>query len=149
LDHAAELIHVTAGELIPIISIVLGIGMIVVAILTKHRRDMQQLELHHRERMAAIEKGLELPPERPTPAAAVRSNGYRGGGSRYLLRGLVWTGVGLALTLSQNEWTDHWHSYGWIAVAVGVAYLIYYAVEGRRMDYPPPPDRGPPGGSAP
>ena len=147
MDHAAELIHVTAGELIPIISIVLGIGMVVVAILTKHRRDMQQLELQHRERMAAIEKGLDLPPDRGSPQAPpVRTNGYRPVGSRYLLKGLVWLGVGLAIALSQNEWTEHWHSYGCIAAAVGVAYLIYYAVEGRKMDYPPPgSDRGPPG----
>lgn len=138
------------GELIPIISIVLGIGMVIVGIITKHRRDMHHLELQHRERMAAIEKGLDLPPEGPVPGLRPPppprpDRGIASGGSRYLLRGLVWLGIGLALALNPGEWPDRFHQYGWIAVAIGAAYLVYYALEGRRLD-PPPPG---PGGQGP
>jgi hypothetical protein len=135
------------GALIPILSITLGIGMIIVTILVRHRRQMQELDNRHKERMAAIDKGLDLPPDPVSEQiVAAREAGIvgreaRGGGagSRYLLRGLIWLGVGLAVALTDNGFRD----YGWIGVAVGVAYLIYYAVEGRR-EAPPSGHGGPP-----
>jgi hypothetical protein len=137
------------GALIPIVSVTLGIGMIIVSILVKHRRQMQELDHRHKERMAAIEKGLDLPTD-PVSArievareaaglVGTRGAGSGGAGSRYLLRGLIWLGVGLAVALTDSGIRD----YGWIGVAVGVAYLIYYAVEGRRKG-PPPGHGGPP-----
>jgi hypothetical protein len=127
------------GALIPIVSITLGIGMIIVSILSKHRRDIRELDNRHRERMAAIEKGLDLPPDPISErAVVVRKAGSGAAGSRYLLRGLVWLGVGLAVALTDSGFRD----YGWVGVAVGVAYLIYYAVEGRREA--PPGNGGPP-----
>jgi hypothetical protein len=81
--------------------------------------------------MAAIEKGLELPPESLPQSQQMPPR------SRYLLRGLIWLGVGLAITLGGRDWL---HSSiggsGWIAVAVGAAYLIFYFVEGRRASVP-------------
>jgi hypothetical protein len=136
------------GALIPIVSVTLGIGMIVVSILVKHRRQMQELDHRHKERMAAIEKGLDLPPDpvserivaaREAGIVGTRGAGGGGAGSRYLLRGLIWLGVGLAVALTDSGIRD----YGWIGVAVGVAYLIYYAVEGRR-EAPPSGHGGPP-----
>jgi hypothetical protein len=145
------------GVLVPLVSVTLGIGMIIVSIVTKHRRDMQELANRHKERMAAIDKGLDLPPDPVTERATARKVSGRGSGSRYLLRGLVWLGVGLALALSDSflgdgfrgyGWGlrlgDGFRGYGWIAAAVGVAYLIYYALEGRREAPPPPGNGGPP-----
>jgi hypothetical protein len=132
------------GVLVPIVSVVLGIGMIIVSIVTKHRREMQELDNRHKERMAAIDKGLDLPPDPVTERASVRKMSGRGSGSRYLLRGLVWLGVGLAVALSDSFLGDGFRGYGWIAAAVGVAYLIYYALEGRREAPPPPPGNGGP-----
>jgi hypothetical protein len=128
------------GALVPIVSVTLGIGMIIVSILVKHRRQMQELDHRHKERMAAIEKGLDLPPD-PVSERIVgtREAGGGGAGTRYLLRGLIWLGVGLAVALTEGGFRD----YGWIGVAVGVAYLIYYAVEGRR-EAPPSGHGGPP-----
>ena len=134
--------------LVPLVSVTLGIGMIIVTIVTKHRREMQELDNRHRERMAAIDKGLDLPPDPVVveqQVAAARTVSSRGSGSRYLLRGLVWLGVGLAIALSDNFLGDGFRAYGWIGAAVGVAYLIYYALEGRR-EAPPP---GPPGNGGP
>jgi hypothetical protein len=77
--------------------------------------------------MAAIEKGLlELPPE-SAPPERTPSN------SRYLLRGLIWLGVGLAITYGGRDWLGvPLGGAGWIAVAVGASYLIFYFVEARK-----------------
>ena len=97
----------------------------IVFIVTRYRRNVQELEQRHRERMAAIDKGLDLPPEPVTPPAVTPP--------RYLLRGLVWLGVGLAIVFGARELLDSdAASFGWIPVAVGVAYLIFYMVEGRK-----------------
>ena len=48
---------------IPFLSITLGMGAIFAVIITLHRAKMRELDQRHKERMAAIEKGLELPPE--------------------------------------------------------------------------------------
>ena len=130
--------------LVPLVSIILGIGMTTVTILSRHRRQMQELDNRHRERMAAIEKGLDLPPD---PAVVERAaeipRRYRRAGSDYLLRGLIWLGVGVALSVSDSFFGSGNRTFGWIAAAVGAAYLIYYAVEGRREGPPPPGNGGP------
>jgi hypothetical protein len=134
--------EVFLGQLIPLVAIVLGIGMVIVTIVAKHHRQVRELELRHRERMAAIEKGLDPPGD---PVVAQRQPSYappaRNAGSHYLLRGLIWLGVGLAIALSDGGWIDQFHTYGWIAAAVGAAYLVFYFVEGRRSELPPPDGR--------
>jgi hypothetical protein len=137
-------LNAIVGMLIPLTAVTLGIGMIVVSIVVKHRRQMRELDNRHRERMAAIEKGLDLPPD-PVAEQAVAvqrlSGARRQSGSRYLLRGLVWFGIGVALTASNDLLGDR--TFGWIGMAIGAAYLIYYALEGRR-DNPPPGGGGSP-----
>jgi len=143
------------GMLIPLVAIVLGIGMIVVTIVTRHRRQMQELDNRHRERMAAIEKGLELPPDPVAERVAVTERyddsvrRQRRAGSNYLLKGLIWLGVGVALSASDSIMGSDNRTFGWVAMAVGAAYLLYYAFEGRRegddrREGPPPPGRGGP-----
>ena len=119
------------GLLIPIISVTVSLGALIVWIVVWHRRRMHEVDARHQERMAAIEKGLELPPESlPQPEQTPPR-------SRYLLRGLIWLGVGLAITLGGRDWLQApMGGSGWIAVAVGVAYLIFYFVEGRRAPVP-------------
>jgi Domain of unknown function (DUF6249) len=113
--------------LIPILTVTLSLGALILWILAWHRRKVHELDCRHKERMAAIEKGLELPPETlPQPAQMPPR-------ARYLLRGLIWLGVGLALTLAVRDWFgSQMGGFGWIAVAVGAAYLIFYVVEGRK-----------------
>ncbi|MBS0416553.1 MAG: hypothetical protein JSR66_02485 [Proteobacteria bacterium] len=131
------------GMLIPLVAVVLGIALAIVAIVTKHRRQMQELDHRHKERMAAIDKGLDLPPDPLVEQAAVaeRLTARRRPGSNYLLRGLIWLGVGIALVGSNSILGSDNRAFAWIAVAVGVAYLIYYAFEGR---WEGPPPGGPP-----
>jgi hypothetical protein len=94
----------------------------IIAILTGHRRQTLELETRHRERMSAIEKGAPMPPD-PPPVPRKPSSP--------LLRGLIWLGVGLALVASRINYDLS--RLGWIPVAVGGAYLIYYVVEWRRQ----------------
>ena len=116
--------------LIPILSVTVSLGALIVWIVVWYRRRMHEVDCRHKERMAAIEKGLELPPESlPQPQQAPRS--------RYLLRGLIWLGVGLAITFGGRDWLRApMGGAGWIAVAVGAAYLVFYFVEGRTASSP-------------
>ncbi|HEY3784937.1 MAG TPA: hypothetical protein VGL55_06640 [Steroidobacteraceae bacterium] len=132
--------------LIPLVAVTLGLGCAILSVIGNHRRRLSELEFRHRERMAAIEKGLELPPE-PPQAGGIDHPPERktpSAGSRFLLRGLVWMGIGFALVVPGNRFDHDFWSFGWIAVAVGGAYLIYYMLEGRHLGSPRAP--GSPGG---
>jgi hypothetical protein len=72
----------TIAIFIPILAIVMGFGTAAAGIITRHRQQLQRVELQHKERVIAMDKGLELPPE--LAAAEIRR-------PRYLLKGLVWT----------------------------------------------------------
>lgn len=135
---------------IPFLAIPLGIGMIVTLMVLLHRAKIRELDQRHRERMAAIEKGLD-PSYFETgtgTAEAPRPAGPAGGRlpPRYLLRGLVWLGVGLAFVFSAGSAAGTWAALpGWIAAGVGAAYVVYYMMEGRRPPPPAPPPERPPG----
>jgi len=117
--------------LIPILSVTVSLGALIVFIVVWYRRRIHEVDCRHKERMAAIEKGLELPPESLPQTEPVPPR------SRYLLRGLIWLGVGLAITFGGHDWLQApIGGAGWIPVAVGVAYLIFYFVEGRTASAP-------------
>ena len=119
------------GMLIPILSVTVSLAALIVWIVMWHRRRIHEVDCRHKERMAAIEKGLELPPESLPQPQQVPPR------SRYLLRGLIWLGVGLAITFGGHDWLQApIGGAGWIPVAVGVAYLIFYFVEGRTASAP-------------
>jgi hypothetical protein len=116
------------GVFIPIVAIVLGVSVAIVSIVTAHRQRMQRADFRHRERLAAIDKGLELPPDPPdfdTNGALRRP--------RFLLRGLVLVFVGITLTLALLQLPEAVpYLFGMIPTAVGVGYVLYYVIEGRR-----------------
>ena len=112
--------------LVPICGIIFGVGIGIVAIVAGHRQRIQKAELRHRERILAIEKGLELPSDSPEPDPGIDKR------PRHLLRGLILLFVGLAVTTALSQTVNGGaYLYGLIVAAVGVAYLIYYFVEGR------------------
>lgn len=108
--------------LIPIVGTIMGVGLAMLAVVLYYRQRTQKTELRHRERLAALEKGIELPPDpEPEPRRP-----------RYLLRGLVWLFTGIAIFVFLGAVADDDVALlGGIPAAVGLAYLIFYFVEGR------------------
>jgi NO-binding membrane sensor protein with MHYT domain len=112
------------SSLIPIVALIVAWAIAFIALDFRKRTR----ELRHKERMAALEKGIELTDE---PALARNA---------YLLRGLIWLflGVGiscffLALWIAEHDRDEAAMSaVGLIPFGVGIAYLIVYRVETRQ-----------------
>jgi hypothetical protein len=119
------------GVFIPIVAIIMGCSIAIVSIWGEHKRKAQLLEQTHRERMSAIEKGLELP---PLPDHLVRegnSNGPSTATPEKSLRAgimLVLIGVLLYFAIQQIE-AEEVALFGLIPAAVGVANLVYAAIQ--------------------
>ncbi len=121
----------TAAVMIPISAIVFGLSIPIVYAITDYRKRRRLIELHHAERMAAIERGMELP---PLPVEILGQAGRRRTSSE-LLPGLVWLFVGIGIIAALGSLTGERGValLGLIPAGVGLAYLIYYAVEGRKV----------------
>jgi len=102
-------------------------GALLLWILQWHKRRVQEIDSRHKERMAAIDKGLlDLPPE-PLPQPAQMPTR-----DRYLFRGLIWFGTGLGIVFGVRDLFDSQvGKFGWIAVGIGAAYLVFYFAERR------------------
>lgn len=112
------------GVFIPIVAIVMGIGIGMQSIWTSHKRKSQLLEQFHKERLAALEKGVSLPEldrrlveldesEPPTSAKAFRN-------------GLMMLLIGIILYFALDQLIDEKVSlFGLIPAAVGIANLVY------------------------
>jgi hypothetical protein len=111
--------------LIPIIGIVLGIAVAIVAIVASHREKLKRAEQRHSERIAAIEKGIELPLD-PEPDADVRKGSTLKSGLTGLLIGVV-----LYFALRAVAGADV-ALFGLLPAAFGIAGLVSYFVEGRK-----------------
>jgi hypothetical protein len=124
-------------EIIPVIGIVFSLGMPTVAFLAwialNYRKRRRLMELHHAERMAAIERGMDIPPL-PIELIDGRSNQPRRRRSS-LLPGLVWFFIGLAVLISTVMMDRSIPLFGGlIPLGIGLAYLIYYFTEGRAVE---------------
>jgi len=130
--------HGTLALLIPIIAIImaLGTGMLNICLNYKRRKDM--FALYHQERMAAIEKGIELPPL-PEDFFQDYSRPSRRSPHRQLLVGLVLVFVGLTLYLALHFTQTRTDTgadaglYALIPAGIGMAYLIYYFTVGKKL----------------
>jgi hypothetical protein len=111
--------------LIPIFGIVFGIGIAVVAIIAGHREKLKRAELRHRERMAALEKGIELPPEPDFDADRQRTGSLKSG-----VMGIL---IGIVLYFALDRVADDDVAlFGLIPAAVGAANLIAWFAEARK-----------------
>lgn len=111
--------------MIPILGIVLGVAIAIIAIVTSHREKLKRAELRHRERLAAIEKGIELPLDPEPDADAAKGSSLKSG-----LSGLL---IGVVLYFALREVADSDVAlFGLIPAAFGLASLISYFVEGRK-----------------
>ena len=116
--------------LIPIVAIVMSLLIPIVAIISDAKKKKSIYELHHRERLAAIDKGMEIPPLPPELFDGCQR--ARGPGN-FLLRGLIWCAVGIGVLIGVREMEQDVARLGIIPLLVGAAYLIYYFVEGRKL----------------
>jgi hypothetical protein len=117
------------GVFIPIVAIVMGIGIGMLSILSEHKRKAQLLVQNPRERLHALEKGVELPPLPPNvvgmsngPSTASAAKSLRSGIMLVLIGVLLFFAIGVA---GGREGA----LFGLIPAAVGVANLVYAAIQ--------------------
>lgn len=115
--------------MIPIVAIVMGVGIGMLGLWIDYRKKRDIFELHHKERMLAIERGMEVPPLPEALLAPDKREEAKGNvPGDYLRRGLLWllVGLGLSIALAMNS-SVNTATWGLIPIAVGLAYLIYFA----------------------
>ncbi|MDP9199383.1 MAG: DUF6249 domain-containing protein [Pseudomonadota bacterium] len=110
---------------IPILGIIMGALIAIAVIYAAHRQKMQRNDMRHKERMAALEKGLEIPPE---PVES--DNGSKVSTLRTGLTGLL-VGIVLYFALGAVAGSEV-ALFGLIPAAIGLANLIFYFVEARK-----------------
>jgi hypothetical protein len=115
---------------IPITAIVMGIGIGMLGMWTDHKRKSQILEQSHRERMAAIERGVELPPVPSTSILEASQSAKSSPNPAKILRsGVFMLSLGIVLyfaliTVGAAEAAV----FGLIPGTIGLANLAYAAV---------------------
>jgi hypothetical protein len=135
--------------IMPLVIAVVAILMPVAIVATSlHFRNMER-QMIHRERMLAMEKGLQ-PPVEPTAGDLHRGTH---GTSSLLFRGLILLFVGLgalgALYVSQSSLGTGFDEQlrdasvpllfvGIITTGIGLAHLVYYAIESQKPPARPP-----------
>ena len=120
---------------IPIVAIVMSLSIPIVYTIMDYRRRRDIVEAHHRERLAAIDRGVDIPPLPESFYQPISRRPPRTGSA--LLPGLIWLFVGIALVMALGAVAKPGVSYfGLIPAGIGLAFLIYYAVEGRRQRPP-------------
>ncbi len=119
-------------EYIPIVGILAGTGLpiaaLIVYLVLNYKKRRYLMETHHEERMAAIERGMELP---PLPIELLEPRRRR---TTSLLPGLVWFFVGIGVMIAMRATGTSEGMIGLVPGGVGVAYLIYYFAEGRKIE---------------
>ncbi len=115
--------------LVPIVAVTLGLATAMLSMWLDFRKRREMYQLHHAERMAAIEKGVDLPPLPPEFFGDKKRPQTPG---LYLRRGLLWSlaGAGATLALWGSHEKEFW--YGLVPIGVGLAYLLSYLVERPR-----------------
>jgi len=115
---------------IPIVAIFMSLLIPIVYAVVDYKRRRDIVDANHRERLAAIERGMDLPALPESFYQSIKPARR----SSYLLPGLVWlfVGIGIFIALGAIAGEDV-RNLGLIPAGVGLAYLIYYFVEGRKL----------------
>lgn len=113
------------GVFIPIVAIVMGIGIGMLSIWTEHKRKAQLLEQNHKERLAALEKGLPMP-ELDRSLVAGDDSAPPPTSARAFRNGIMLLLIGFILYFGLEQLLgDRFSLFGLIPAAVGFANLIY------------------------
>ena len=115
---------------IPITAIVMGIGIGMLGLWTDHKRKSQILEQAHRERMAAIEKGIDLP---PVPSTSILDGSQPGKSApnpaKVLRSGVFMLSLGIVLYFALvTVGAPDAAVFGLIPATIGLANLAYAIV---------------------
>ena len=114
--------------LIPIIAIVMGIGLSMLVIWLDYQKKARIFELHHKERLLAIERGMEVP---PLPREFFTNGRLRDldpkldSLRRGLLLLLLGLGLGVALLINHGPGAASW---ALLPMGLGLAYLIFFKI---------------------
>ncbi|MBM4229809.1 MAG: hypothetical protein FJ184_03545 [Gammaproteobacteria bacterium] len=116
--------------MVPIFAIVFGIMIPIVWIYLDQQTKQKLIEARHKERLAALERGVDYQPE-PLPLDALfgRSKSTNPKSSPTLLWGLILTFAGAAIAIGKADAED-----GSVVVAVGIALLLYHFLTRVRKD---------------
>lgn len=126
--------HNTVGVLtmlIPIVAIIMGVGIGMMSLYLQFRTRRNLLQLHHTERMAAIERGIELPPLAPELFQDTRRREPEP--IRHRRHGLILLFLGIAVTAAL--WGTDVSAYWWglVPTAIGLAFLLSSVLEARDL----------------
>jgi hypothetical protein len=130
------------GAFIPIVAITFGIGIGCLAIWSEHKRKLELIDRLHRERMLALEKGVE-PPALP-PAMVGQLGSKPRVASRYLWpramrNGLMLLFGGIVLYFGvENAGGSEGSIFMLVPAVLGLANLIYAAVIWKQEKDDPP-----------
>lgn len=117
---------------IPIVAIVMGVGIGMMALWAEHKRKSQLLEQLHRERLHALDKGLEPPPipghlagngDASAPASAAKA--LRSGVMLVLIGAILCVGI-----YTTGGGNGAW--FGLIPAAVGTGNLLYALILSKK-----------------
>jgi hypothetical protein len=121
--------------IIPIVSIIGGLAFAAYAMWVKAR----MREVHHRERMAMIEKGITPPAEADSAKMDYQYQSSKRRGAGIIM---LFVGIGLAFMLGYGQGQGmRGYSIGAFIAFIGVAQLINAALDRRAL---PRPDSKPP-----
>lgn len=118
--------------LIPIVAIIMGVGIGMVSLYLDFRRKRDIFQLYHTERMAAIDKGIELPPLPPELIQDTRRPELAP--SRHRRSGLILLFLGIAISIAL--WGTGVPAYWWglLPAAIGLALLLSSVLEARDLE---------------
>ena len=118
---------------VPILAITLGIGTGMLSLFLNYKKRRDMFTMYHQQRMAAIDKGVDLPPMPAEFFMEDRRHNRLASPHRTLLRGLILLlgsiGAGVALYLNYREIQAF---YALIPGGIGLAFILYYLLVGRK-----------------
>jgi len=126
--------------MIPVVAIVMGVGIGMLSLYLQYRKKRDISQLYHQERMAAIEKGIDLP---PLPPEFFQDSSLRDRSpARHRRSGLILLFLGI--TIAAGMYTVNApYVFGLVPAAIGLAYLVSSVLEARELKRSPPPPGGP------
>ena len=117
--------------LVPIVGILMGVGIGMLALALDYKKKRRIFELHHQERLLALERGLDVPPlpkeffESGNRQAKGTGNGRLLAGSLLLLGGVAF---GVAMAVNEGFGRAVWAG---VPMALGAAFLLTWSVDRR------------------